>query len=820
MPSLTRTEASERAALLSVHDYRIVLDLAAEGPDFGSDTIIRFQSRTVDASTFLDIQASRVEQVTLNGEPVAPDTVKDGRLELKGLAAENVLQVTARMTYSSDGEGLHRHVDPTDGRTYLYGMSFLDAAPRWFACFDQPDLKARFTVKVTCPRDWTVLGNGPASQTAPGHWQVAPTKPLSTYFVALVAGPYHSVAADHDGIRLGLHARASLAPFLDAEAEDMLQVTRSAFDRYHELFGIRYPFGEYHQAFVPDFNAGAMENPGCVTLRDQYVFRSAATHAERGVRAGTIVHELAHMWFGDLVTMRWWDDLWLNESFAEYMAQRVCTEVTDYPAWTEFGIHRKDWGYVADQAPSTHPIAGNGSEDAASALADFDGISYAKGASVLKQLAAHLGDEVFFGGLRDYFAQHSYGNAEFGDLMRAWTAAGARDLDTWAAQWLRTSGLDTLSAHAVDGKVMVRRSVTGGVSRPHAVRVAAFDTTGARVLDEPITITEDLVMLDSAQPVRLVVADGADDTWAKIRTGDWSAVHELLPLISDDATRVVLYNSIRDAVRDAELDPALALAMLLDALQSEPQDLVVAEMFRFATLYLAGPYSPAHQRVARCHQIAASASSVLAAAGPGSDAQLETARALIHATDDHSLLRDWLDESAVPSGLRMDAELRWAVLCRLAALGRASEIEIGAELSRDPSTSGVVHAARARALRPDVGAKQAAWQLLTEPNSMPAYELYATAEGFFHPDQDELTAGYVTRFFTEIPATAQHRTGWALAKIVLLSYPTTATSATTLGLAERALANTTLDSGVRRSLVDGTDVLRRAVRSLERYGSA
>jgi aminopeptidase N len=247
---------------------------------------------------------------------------------------------------------------------------------------------------------------------------------------------------------------------------------------------------------------------------------------------------------------------------------------------------------------------------------------------------------------------------------------------------------------------------------------------------------------------------------------------------------------------------------------------VVAEMFRFATLYLAGPYSPAHQRVARCHQIAASASSVLAAAGPGSDAQLETARALIHATDDHSLLRDWLDESAVPSGLRMDAELRWAVLCRLAALGRASEIEIGAELSRDPSTSGVVHAARARALRPDVGAKQAAWQLLTEPNSMPAYELYATAEGFFHPDQDELTAGYVTRFFTEIPATAQHRTGWALAKIVLLSYPTTATSATTLGLAERALANTTLDSGVRRSLVDGTDVLRRAVRSLERYGSA
>ena len=451
-----------------------------------------------------------MQSVSLNDEPLDPAGLVDGRLPLTGLRPENVLRVRARMAYSSDGEGMHRHVDPADGRTYLYAMSFLDAAPRWFGCFDQPDLKASFDLEVRCPPEWTVIGNGAATRSAPGHWRLASTRPLATYFVTLVAGPYASITAEHDGIALGLHARASLAPHLQAEAADILGVTTAALDRYHELFGIRYPFGEYHQAFVPDFNAGAMENPGCVTLRDQYIFRSAATRGQRSDRASTITHEMAHMWFGDLVTMRWWDDLWLNESFAEYMGYRVCAELTGEQgglaelAWLEFGLHRKDWGRVADQSPSNHPVAGNGSSDAAGALADFDGISYAKGASALKQLAAHLGDEVFFAGLRRHFQRHQFGNAEFADLIAAWTEAGAVDLDSWAERWLRTSGLDTLTAEqrpagtdrprpaasgtaaaARCGSAVARRTRS---QRPHTVRVTGFDAQARPRLDEQVTL--------------------------------------------------------------------------------------------------------------------------------------------------------------------------------------------------------------------------------------------------------------------------------------------------------------------------------------------
>ena len=819
VPSLTRVEATERAALLSVQSYHITLDLTGGGDEFISTTTIRFSSHTLGASTFLDIKAAQVSSLRLNGEAIDPASVADGRVELKSLATDNTVEVVARMAYASDGEGLHRHVDPADGQTYLYAMSFLDAGPRWFAAFDQPDLKAHFELDVQCPPDWTVLGNGPSVQQQPGKWRIVATQPLSTYFVTLVAGPYYSIHDSHDGIRLGLHTRASLAHFLDAEAADMLQVTKAAFNWYHEQFGVRYPFGEYHQAFVPDFNAGAMENPGCVTFRDHYVFRSAATHAERGVRAATIVHEMAHMWFGDLVTMRWWDDLWLNESFAEYLAQRVCAEVTDYPAWIDFGIHRKDWGYIADQAPSTHPVAGNGSDDAASALADFDGISYAKGAAVLKQLASYLGDDVFFGGLRAHFAAHAFGNADFRDLIGAWAAAGASELDEWAAQWLRTAGLDTLSSVTTDEGVTVSRLAPDDSNRLHTVRVSGFDGRGARLFDESITLGQQPVGLFEHPAADLVVVDSADDTWAKVRFGSttWEAVGQHLSTIETAATRVVICNAIRDAARDAEVDPAVALRLLLDSVRTEPEDLIVAEVLRFATELLAGPYAPLDRRAERRWQIYEASRALLASAAPGSDAQLEATRALIRSADDVGLLRDWLAGGHLPLGLTLDAELRWAAVTRLAALGGLDEAGIAAELQRDSSTSGVVHAARSRAVRPDSDSKAAAWHLLTEPSSVPAYELYATADGFFEPSQTDLTEPFVERFFTEMPATAVHRSGWALAKIVLLGFPTTVTTPGTLRMAERCLQRRDLDSGVRRSLIDGTDVLRRALASLGRY---
>jgi aminopeptidase N len=823
MPSLTRVEAIERAKLLEIVNYRIHLNLTeAEqpSPTFASTTTIQFTASNIGGNTFVDLKAASVTSVVLNGRTLDPTAVEDGRVTLTDLAADNELTVVATMAFSADGEGLHRHVDPADDKTYLYAMSFLDAGPRWFASFDQPDLKATYDVEVDCPPDWTVIGNGAATRTAPGRWTLATTKPLSTYFVTLVAGPYHSVSAEHDGITLGLHARASLAQYLDVEAAEILSVTGKAFDRYHELFGIRYPFGEYHQAFVPDFNAGAMENPGCVTLRDQYVFRAAATTGERGIRANTIVHELAHMWFGDLVTMRWWDDLWLNESFAEYMAHRVCSEVTEYAAWTEFGIRRKDWGYVADQAPSTHPVAGNGSTDAASALADFDGISYAKGAAALKQLATYLGDEVFFAGLRKYFAEHAYGNAEFSELIAAWTEAGGRDVHGWAKQWLRSSGLDTISAVASHGSITVSRHSPDDTLRPHALRVTGYDGSGAITVDAPVTIHDAAVAFPTRSPVLLVVADSDDDTWAKIRFGDdgWAMVSEQLPQIENSLTRVVIYNAIRDAVRNAELDPLQALEVLLQATQTEAHEFVVADLLHFCTAHLCAAYAPVNERTDRLQRVSQTAGNLLAAAGPGSDQQLVAARAFIRASTDADSLAAWLCGHDIPDGLIIDAELRWALVGRLAAIGMLDAAAIDSELQRDRSTSGVAHAARARSLCPDAEAKVAAWQLLTQASRTPAHELYATAEGFFEPSQDAITADYVNRFFAEMPATAGHRQGWALARLVLLGYPMSSANRTTLGLATCALDRSDLDSGMRRSLVDATDALHRAVRSLERYG--
>uniref|UniRef100_UPI001E33FC47 M1 family metallopeptidase n=1 Tax=Desertihabitans aurantiacus TaxID=2282477 RepID=UPI001E33FC47 len=487
MPALRRAEAVDRAALLRVESMQVDLDLTAArtSDTFASTTTLVFTAEE-GATTFCDLRCERLGEVRLNGR-VLDVTVADGRLPLEGLARHNTLVVSAKMAYSSDGEGLHRHSDPADGETYLYAMSFLDAGPRWFACFDQPDLKAPYRLSVAVPEDWQVLGNGPAVRTAPGRFTIEQPRPLATYFVTLVAGPWASVTAEHDGIVLGVHARASLGEHLRREAEDVLEVTRACFDEFHRLFGVRYPFGEYHQAFVPDFNAGAMENPGCVTFRDQMIFTGAAGEFERGARASTIAHEMAHQWFGDLVTMRWWDDLWLNESFAEYLGQRVTTEVTRYDAWSEFGIIRKAWGSVADQGPSTHPVAGNGSADAAEALSQFDGISYAKGAALLRQLAARLGDDIFLDGLRDHFATHAYGNAELADLLASWERAGAVGLQEWQQAWLRTSGMDRLEVVDADGARAVRAvpPASGPSGRRHAVAVAALDASGRELARVP-----------------------------------------------------------------------------------------------------------------------------------------------------------------------------------------------------------------------------------------------------------------------------------------------------------------------------------------------
>ncbi|GAB3923540.1 aminopeptidase [Microlunatus endophyticus] len=826
MPSLTRLEAQQRAATITVRDTRVALDLSSQdgqgASEFGSVTTIGFEARP-GSDTFLDFKGVRLNSATLNGSELDPESWQDERIPLTDLQASNTVTVDGVMAYSSDGEGLHRHVDPADGNLYLYAMSFLDAGPRWFACFDQPDLKSRYTFQVSAPDDWTVHGNGPAEKgpstvSGIGTWTITPPQPLSTYFVTLIAGRYASLYSEHDGIPLGIHVRASLGNALRREAENIFEVTGQAFDYYHRTFGVRYPFGEYHQAFVPDFNAGAMENPGCVTFRDSFIYRSRATRSERAGRAGVIAHEMAHQWFGDLVTMRWWDDLWLNESFAEYMAHRCCTEATEYPLWTEFGISRKAWGYVVDQSAATHPIAGNGAEDAQSSLQNFDGISYAKGAATLRQLAGYLGDDVFLAGLRRHFDQYGYANADFSELVASWTAAGGTGLDDWTRQWLLTAGVDTLAV--TDGSLVRTPPADRPADRSHAVHLAGISSTGELLGVAPVVVASDPIAYDRPDGAIAVVPDAYDQTWAKLRfdAADWRQLRSVVSRIDEPGSRVAIWNSVRDQVRDAELDPREALAMITDQLADEPDDVVVNIMLQTARRSLAGPYTPIAERVDRLAEVAALADRILAAAEPGSDRQLMAFRNAVPACSDVDRLDAWRLGLDLPSGIELDPDLTWAIVTRLCTLADRPET-IDQTLAADRSAAAEVNAARARAALPTAEAKQQAYDLLMKPSEASAYVLYATAEALFgdSAEQVQLTKPYALSFFTDIAATAGFRTGWALGRIPSLGFPLSVTEPEVLTAAEAVLDDDNTSPVIRRVVLEDLDQLRRALASLDRF---
>ncbi|GAA0586748.1 aminopeptidase N [Kribbella sandramycini] len=810
MPSLSVDGARTRAAALSVQSYDVDLDLTQGDRTFASTSTIRFTASA--PASWVDVKPDELLSVTLNGAPVDVAGLTDGRLELTGLQAENELVVVATMLYTHDGEGIHRAVDAADGLAYTYAMSFLDAAPRIFACFDQPDLKAPYRVKVTAPTEWLVLGNGAATQVSPGRWELAETKPLSTYFVTIVAGPYHQVTDEHDGIPLSLVAKQSLKAELDREAEDIFRVTKQSFDEYHRLFGYRYPFGEYHQAFVPEFNAGAMENPGCVTFRDPMIFRSAATEGERGVRANTVVHEMAHQWFGDTVTMKWWNDLWLNESFAEYMAHRVSMAVTEYQNnWTDFGFIRKWWGLQADQRSSTHPVAADPVKDALDSLNDFDGISYAKGAAALKQLAAYLGDDVFLAGVNAHIRANEFGNATFGDLLAKWTEAGAVDIDAWAQAWLRTPGVDTISAVRTADGIKLRRVAPAAypAARPHQLSVGGYDADGrATIVDVRLDADEVDVPLDPS--VAVVIPDAGDDTWAKVRLDADSLANltAVLPKIDTSVTRAVILNSVRDAVADAELDPRLGFDILLAMLAVESTDIGVTTMAQWAETHVLGGYLPYEENRARIEQVLGDRLSTVAA---GTSLQLAVVRAYARFSADAGVLRGWLAGSDVPAGVTMDDELRWKVVLQLARIGAIGEAEIAAEYERDSSSAGQVHATRCRAALPDAAAKEAAWATIMADPEVANYDLEAACDGFWHPAQLELTAPYVDRYFAEVAGVAKLREGWIVATTALLAFPRYSIDEQVVARGRDIAADEGVASGIRRSVGDRADDIGRAV---------
>jgi len=826
MPSLTRAEATARAATVDVREYEVDLDLTTEGDTFGSRTVVRFDAHE-GASTFLEFEPVRAGKMTLNGSPLPDSALVDGRLLLTGLADVNELAVEAVMRYSNTGEGLHKYVDPADGSVYIYQHMFINNAGRILPAFDQPDLKASFRITVTAPSSWRVAANGPLLSGANGRWEFAATKPISTYLCSLIAGPYHEVTDSHDGIPLALYARAALAGALEAEAAEIFEVTKQCLDRYHEIFDIRYPFGHYQQAFAPEFNFGAMEYPGLVVFRDEFIYRSAVTDSEREHRANVIAHEMAHMWFGDLVTMAWWDDLWLNESFAEYMGTRIAAEATRFPGtWTTFAMQRKAWGLRADQHPSTHPVAPAEVSDTDQALLNFDGISYAKGAAVLKQLVAFVGDEAFRTGVNAHFAAHAYGNATLADLLGALSAASGRDLTAWADVWLRRAQVNTLrSSFEADGSayssVVIEQTAPDAYPtlRPHRLGIGLWDRADGALVRRKLIEVEvgatgrtELPELVGEPVADLLLLNDGDLTYAKIRLDEQStaAVPALLPLIGDSLARAVLWAATLDAVVDGERPVAELVTLALAALPVESEVVIVEDVLR-ATRSLVDRYSTPETRPAALELVAQAADRLLAVSEPGGSRQLAAARGLIGATVDIARLRGWLDGGAVPDGLAVDADLRWLIVYRLAVLGAAGAEVIDAEFERDRSATGEQWAARCRAARPDPDAKALAWAAIIGDAALSNRLVEMTASGFWQAEQLDLLRGYVPRYFAEMPAMMRLRSGMSAERTAAAAYPGLVVEQRTRDLAAALLADDRLDPILRRVVLDADDDLRRAL---------
>ncbi|MGH3716938.1 MAG: aminopeptidase N, partial [Micromonosporaceae bacterium] len=617
MRNLVRAEAVERARLLDITSYDVTVDLSG-APDpaqrtFRSRAEIVFRCAEPGASSFIEVAADRVESATLNGAPLdlsrwTPET----GLTLPGLAAENTLVVEGMFHYSLSGQGVHRASDPVDGATYLYSQFETTDAQRAYACFDQPDLKSRFTFHVTVPAGWQAISNLPVAsseqhgETTTVHFVQSPV--MSTYITAICAGPYHVVSDRHDGIDLAIYCRASMAEHLDAD--DIFGITKQGFDFYHQQFGIRYPLPKYDQLFVPEYNAGAMENFGCVTIaEDHYLFRSQVTDFEYEQRANTVLHELAHMWFGDLVTMRWWDDLWLNESFAEWASHWCMAEATRFTdAWSGFLAQRKSWGYRQDQLSSTHPVFCD-IPDVAAVEVNFDGITYAKGASVIKQLVAYVGIDAFVTGLRAYFGAHQWGNAVFDDLLTALEAASGRELRKFAAEWLETAQVNTLRPVVKigdDGRytsVAIQQEAPSGYPtlRTHRLAIGLYDLDGDRLvrrdrleLDVSGERTELPQLVGVAAPDVLLVNDD-DLTYAKLRLDPRSAatVVDHIAGLESPLSRALCWAAAWDATRDAELPARDYVAQTTAGLPAERDVNLVAVTTRQAFAALAMYADPA-----------------------------------------------------------------------------------------------------------------------------------------------------------------------------------------------------------------------------------
>ena len=796
--SLTLAEARARAALLSNVVYDLALDLT-DRETFGVEATVSFDCAEPGASTFLEL--TEALDLVVAG---ATEWSYDGRrIHLSGLGASNEVRVGARLAYVTDGDGMHTFTDPADGETYVSAYIGMDIAQRVFPCFDQNDLKAPLTLQVTAPESWTVLANARAATHEGGRWSFNQTPAIPVPMFVVCAGPWHSVTWEHAGLPFGWHARASLAAELDRDVEELRRITEQCFDHYSSIFDEPFAFDSYDQAFVPGQNWGALETPGCVTYRDEYLPIGRVTAGERRRRATVIAHEMAHMWFGDLVTMRWWEDTWLQESFADYMGFRVAERAAGVEGnFVDFTVSRKVRGYEADERRSTHPVAAVAEDvpDVDLAAGNFDQISYAKGNSALRQLVTWLGDDAFLAGVNAYLTRHRFGNATLTDFLDALDAVTDRDVRGWAHAWLRTTGFDTLRVvRDAEGPVLTREG-----SRPHRVRVTAYDGSLAPVESGLLDLGDDPVRLGAAE---VVVPNSGGETFARIRLDDrsWEAVSRDLVSIPDDDTRAVLWSAAFDLVRCGELPAQEFLGLVTRHLPREQNVGIVEWVLYWTQTKLVPRHLRPDEVIDAVAQLAAACESGLASE-PDPEVALVLSRSLAQTTPDAVLLEQWLVDRATHTGIELDPTMRWSAIHRLAALGALTAEEIDDERAGDGTLVGQLGAARALAAIPHPEAKERAWARMFEDPHVSNRMFEAASEGFWDPEQVPLVHPYVARYLAEAPAVAAAR-GQAYSQLVGRAFPNIPLGPSDVAALQDALAGD-VPTVLRRQWEDRLDDLR------------
>ena len=834
--NLTRAEAETRADLVAVDSYEIDLKLNADSETFFSKTKVIF-SADEGQSTFIDASAEEIHLIELNGEILPTSHFSDHRIQLPALAKNNVLIVEGTFAYTNSGEGLHRFVDPVDGETYLYSQFEVPDSRRVFAVFEQPDLKATFQFNISAPNHWAVTSNSPTPEPEAlgngfSRWSFSPTPRISSYITAVIAGPYVSwsdslTSSSGKEIPLGVFCRKSLSEYMDADY--IFEKTKQGFDFYEKLFDYPYPFEKYDQLFVPEFNAGAMENAGAVTFVENYIFRSKVTDATRERRVVTILHELAHMWFGDLVTMKWWNDLWLNESFAEYASTLATVEATEWKGgWTTFSSLEKNWAYRQDQLPSTHPIVAE-INDLEDVQVNFDGITYAKGASVLKQLVAYVGKDEFFDGIARYFKKHQFGNTVLADLLVELEATSGRDLSEWSKFWLETAGVNTISAElsldesgTITNFELIQTAITEYPTiRPHRLGIGLY--SGEREItrddyfeldiDSPRTRVDALI---GKNHPGLILINDEDLAYAKVRLDKDSREFAIQNLsdFKDPLARSVIWTSVWDGARDAEIPITEFIELVLNNIHSETESTTLLTLIRQLTTSIS-LYLPASQRDSMSSEASARFIQLSEQVGAGSDLQFQLVKAVATLATKQQInwLKSVLDGSKEIAGLKLDTDLRWEIIAGLATLGELDAEFLGQELERDNTANGQKAYALARAAIPDPENKAQMWSELVEEDEMSNAILESASRGFTRVSDASVLIPYVDKYLNSVEKIWESKS-FSIAEYLLLNlYP--------IELANQDLRDKTAElltkpsiqdkSALRRILIEHLANLERAL---------